>query len=227
MEQRLQAVASQQAYDAGAMQGSNGNPIVPFQGKEDVEMQDVQTYLGGHEGEDSTNSSSIIQKPRPPDTVDNGSATVKASIKPPPPPAISKDTSATELRVQLPSFVAQLTSETSSGPPKEPVQSPVAIRTPVVQTPGTYPPLFPVLNPGLVQPSPVKKKYSLGEYMSLRKDKAEPSSTGDKPSHSSPVLSHETKPLVGADEAILVGDERRAVVGTPKQEAQSPTDERN
>lgn len=227
MEQRLQAVASQQAYDTGAMQGSNGHRIVPFQGKEDVEMQDVQTCLGGHEGKDSTNSCSTIQKPRPPDSVDNGSATVKASIKAPPPPAISKDTSATELRMQLPSFVAQLTSETSSGSPKEPVQSPVAIRTPVIQTPGTYPPLFPVSNPGLVQPSPVKKKYSLGEYMSLRKDKVEPASTGDKPLHSSPVLSHETKPLVGAGDVKLVRDESSAVVGSPKQEAESPTDVRN
>ncbi|KAI4178591.1 MAG: hypothetical protein LQ346_007390, partial [Caloplaca aetnensis] len=225
MEQRVQALASQEAYETDATHKFNGHRNGPLQGKEEVEIRNGQNFLDCHAGEDVANSSSTVHKSRAPDTVDNGSAVIGASTKHPPPPATSKDTSATELRMQLQSFVTQLTSETLSGNSREPVQSPVRMRTPLVQAPATYPPPFPLLNSGPVQPSPVKKKYSLGEYMSLRKDKGEPSSTGDKPSRRSPVFSHETKLLAGSDE-VKTRDEGGAIVETPKQKAESPLEAR-
>lgn len=225
MEQRLQAAASQPDQNADQARLPNGAHIVPPQIREDVEMQDAQHSLG-RSAEDTT-SNSPIEKPRPPDATGIRADAAKASIKLPPPPLLNHDLRATDLRVQLPSSAVQFPTESWSASPKDTTQSPITMRSPFVQTPGIHPPLFPLSNAGLVQPSPVKKKYSLGEYMSRRKDKTEPPSTGEKASNSSPVLSQgSAKPSVGPDDEKGVKEEGgSAIVDTPKQELGNPIEE--
>ncbi|KAI4120483.1 MAG: hypothetical protein LQ338_006993 [Usnochroma carphineum] len=226
MEQRAQAIVTQQRGSTDAVQAHEGSRIEPVRFEADVDMQDVQRSPDHTEG--NTTSQTPLKKPRRPDAVDNGSDATRASIKPPPPPPFSNNLPATELRVRPPSPAAEFFHERSSASPKDATQSPVTARPPFIQTSGSYPPLLPVSNPAFPQPSPVKKKYSLGEYISRQKAKTEPSSNGERPPNSSPVLSQAAiKPPVGLDEAKSVKDEGSVFVGTPKQEIgdQDPTDE--
>ncbi|KAL8702472.1 MAG: hypothetical protein Q9201_004344 [Fulgogasparrea decipioides] len=216
MEQRLQAEARQKEIIVGPTQASNGQP------GEDTEMQDVQLGLTGIA--EPTTDSSPMQKPRPPDGSGTQSEGTNPQIKPPPPPQPSNGHNAIGLRVQLPSPASQLGGDAFSASPRDVAHSPVATRSPFVPVSGTYPPLFPTSSSTIIQPSPVKKKVSLGEYMSRRR---EPSSTGEKPSNSSPVLSQGPikPPLVGIDEARGTAEEGSVIVNTPKVE--DPSSEEN
>ncbi|KAL8812774.1 MAG: hypothetical protein Q9223_000848 [Gallowayella weberi] len=215
MEQRLQMEARQQANLGGTMQESNGNLVGRCQIGEDVEMQDVAPSLSYATTE--TANGSPVSKPRPPDHAGSRMESADTLIKPPPPSLPSNGYRPTELQVQLPSSISQPGSDAISASPRDIGQSPVVARSPFVQTLSTYPPLVSSSTSNVVQPSPVKKKVSLGEYMSRRGNKAEAPSTGDKPSNSSPVLPpvpvkslldiHGTKGVV--DEGpVVTGDAR-------------------
>lgn len=227
LEQRLQG---RQRF--ATPQEPNGDRTMPVQIKEDVEMQDVQPGIDRTGNEMANNST--VQKPRPPGTENNqADDSLKTSIYPVPAPLSSKDHHATGLQVQLPSQPPLLLSETSSASPKDVSQSPVTTRllppfAPPVP-PSTYPPLHPppVNSTGMPQPSPAKKKYSLGEYMSRLQHKTEPpSSAGDKASQSSPVLSLDpAKPPIGLDHQRSIKDEGAAIVDTPRQEVRDPMEE--
>lgn len=218
MEQRHQAEVSQLALQTVAAQETNGSAMMPSQSGNDDGMQDVQhsiSYIA-----EAVTTTSPLQKSRPPDETGPRMEVVYAQTKLPPPPQFSNGNHMNGLHVQLPSPTPQLGTDAFSGSPRDITQSPIAQRSPFIQTPGTYPSLFSSSSSTLVQPSPVKKKVSLGEYMSRRR---EPSSTGEKPSNSSPVLSQgPLKPLAGIEEAkAVVAEEGSAIVdrltkeGTP------------
>ncbi|KAL8838221.1 MAG: hypothetical protein Q9170_002211 [Blastenia crenularia] len=214
LEQRIQAAASHQGRIDETTPEVNTTRVVAPHIKDDQEMQDAQPDVNGPVEEAGSNPP--IRKPRPPDTMGNREEGV---IKPPPPPTFPNGTRATALRVRLPSPVAQLGSDPPSGSPKDLSQSPTMARSPFVQASGTYPPLFPNSNLNMVQPSPVKKKVSLGEYMSRRNNRTEPPAAGEKPSNGSPVLLHDlVKPPLEIDEPKSIIDHGSAVVDTPKQE---------
>ncbi|KAL8735226.1 MAG: hypothetical protein Q9166_001102 [cf. Caloplaca sp. 2 TL-2023] len=226
MEQRLQAEVRPQESPLQPMQESSENTVVPSQAGEDVQMQDAQANPDHAVME--TKNGSPIEKPRPPDDACSRTEGANAQIKPPPPPHFSNGYRATDLRVQLPPSMPQPAIEGISTSPRDVGQSPVAVRSPSVQMPSTYPPLFSTSTSNIVQPSPVKKKVSLGEYMSRRGNKAEAASTRDKPSNSSPVLPQvPVKPLAGLDEVKGVVDEASAVVDTSRREDGNPIEEKD
>ena len=73
-----------------------------------------------------------------------------------------------ELRVQLPSKPSVPLDSDSNTPQMETLTSAIP-QSPFVQNSASYPSLFSNSSSSLVQPSPIKKKVSLGEYFSRRK----------------------------------------------------------
>ncbi|KAL8780487.1 MAG: hypothetical protein Q9213_006447 [Squamulea squamosa] len=223
MEQRLETEARQQQAPAVPVQDTNGNMANLARTKMGIEMQDTQSGLS----RTATNMTdgSPIQKPRPPDDLDVHMESANAQFMPPPPPQLCNGFGATDLRVQLPSPTPQPGSDGLSASPKDIGQSPVTVRSPFIQTPSSYPPLFSSSASSMVQPSPVKKKVSLGEYMSRRGNKLEATSAGDKPSNISPVLSHlPVKPLAGVQEAKSDLDETSTVMEPSKKDGNPSED---
>ncbi|CAL8580801.1 hypothetical protein XPA_006519 [Xanthoria parietina] len=222
MEQRLQTEAYQRQETVETMRESDGNVVASSEAGEDIEMQDVQSSLS--RATTKTINGSPIQKPRPPDDPSSRMESVGTQFKPPLPPQSSNGYRATDLRVQLPSSIAQAGEDGISASPRDFGQSTVTLRSPSMQTPSSYPPLFSTSTSSMVQPSPVKKKVSLGEYMSRRSNKAEAPSAGEKPTNSSPILSHSVKPLAPLHEAKSDLDEGSQVVETPKREDENPVE---
>ena len=199
---------------------------------EDIEMHDVG--LGVTLNPDSLPSDLPVEKPRPPDQAmilpDPAAA---GDTKSPPLPSILNDVKppdvqprstngfrSTDLRVQLPA-TPQLHQENSepsitATPSSLVPQSPFSYTA--NHTPNSYPPLFPAAVSNHVQPSPVKKKVSLGEYMSRKK--TESHSAAEKHASSSPVLQqHPIKPLAGIEEGVKdLAMEGSAIADTPKKE---------
>ncbi|KAL8914540.1 MAG: hypothetical protein Q9171_000893 [Xanthocarpia ochracea] len=224
MEQRLQTEARQRQDAIASMQESNCNLNVSSLAGEDIQMQDVQSSLS-HAATETTDGSPI-QKPRPPDDPGTRTESANAQIKPPPPPQSSNGYRGTDLRVQLPSAIPQPGSDNISASPRDIGQSPMTIRSPFVQTPSSYPPLFSTPSSNIIQPSPVKKKYSLGEYMSRRGNKAEVPSAGDAPANGSPELSHvsSVKPLASVHEPKSVIGQGGTVTEPLRREDGNPTE---
>lgn len=192
----------------------------------------------------STNSP--VEKPRPPDdspmAFDASAPTQTPILKPPPLPQAWSHPSPSErkqsingfrtadLRVQLPP------KQLFSGAPTTPltIGTPGSISTsiaqsPVLQTPSACPLFFSVPTSNLVQPSPVKKKLSLGDYMSRRsshKVDTPTSATAPSPTApgSSPTMTHTT--LKSSDSTIEEAKENitegSAVMETPKVEPGDP-----
>ncbi|KAL8874043.1 MAG: hypothetical protein Q9174_000583 [Haloplaca sp. 1 TL-2023] len=210
-EQRIQAENSRSAMQSSVVHQMKDSSIAPGFSGVDTEMQEVD-YSSGQTAEAAA-ISSPVQKPRPPDAADARVEATNTQSMSPPALESSARNPTRGLRVQLPA--PQLGPDALSGSPKDIVQSPIAQRPPFIQTPGTYPPLFTPAS-SLVQPSPVKKKVSLGEYMSRRREPS--SSSGEKPSNNSPVLSHgPPKPLDGIEEARSVaGGEDTTMVDSPR-----------
>ncbi|KAL8769716.1 MAG: hypothetical protein Q9209_004332 [Squamulea sp. 1 TL-2023] len=217
MEQRLETEARQQQATAVPVQDANGNMVVPSRTGVGIEMQDTQS--GFSRTATKITDGSPIEKLRPPDDLGVHTENANAQYMPPPPTQLSNGFRATDLRVQLPSLTPQPGSDGLSASPKDIGQSPVTVRSPFIQTPSSYPPLFSSSTSSTVQPSPVKKKVSLGEYMSRRGNKMEATSTGERPSNSSPVLSHvPVKPLAGVQEAKGDFDEASTVTEASKKD---------
>ncbi|KAL8679896.1 MAG: hypothetical protein Q9186_003866 [Xanthomendoza sp. 1 TL-2023] len=220
MEQRLHTEARRQANLSGPMQESNGNPVGQCRVGEDIDMQDVPSSLS-HATTETANGPPI-PNPRPPDDAGSRTENANAQIKPPPPPLSSNGHRASELQIQLPSSMPQSGNDAISASPRDIGQSPVATRSPFVQTPSTYPPPFSSSTSNMVQPSPVKKKVSLGEYMSRRGNKMEAPSTGERASNSSPVLPPVfVKPLPGILETKGVVDEGKGMVNDAREEVRN------
>lgn len=191
-------------------------------------------------------SNSPVEKPRPPDespVPSDASAPAQTPIlKPPslpqawslPSPSERKPSMngfrTADLRVQLPPkqlFSGAPTTPFVVGTPGS-ISSSIA-QSPVLQTPSAYPPLFSTSTSNLVQPSPVKKKLSLGDYMSRRSShKVDTSTIAAVPpataAGSSPTITHTTlKPLeTTIEEAKENITEGSAVMDTPKAELGDP-----
>lgn len=99
-------------------------------------------------------------------------------------------------------------------------------QSPFIQTPSAYPSLFSSATTMIVQPSPIKKKLSLGDYMSRRSNSRveAPSSTAEKQDSSSPTMQHTAlKPSSAlAEEAKAHDMEGSAIVETPVKEDVDP-----
>ena len=132
--------------------------------------------------------------------------TSAADIKPPPPwPSSHAMHLASEqsrpangfrpndLRVQLPQQPTVLPDSASSAVVDTPTST--VAHSPFSQNPSNYPPPFTSSSSNLVQPSPVKKKLSLGDYMSRRKGSH---SITEKPTSNSPIMQHGTLKAVGS-----------------------------
>ncbi|KAL8671067.1 MAG: hypothetical protein Q9168_004415 [Polycauliona sp. 1 TL-2023] len=221
MEQRLQTEAHQRPDPVGPMQESDGNAVVSSEAREDIEMQDVASSLK-FVATKSTNGPPV-QKPRPPDDPTTQMENANTHFRPPLPPQATNGYRATDLRVQLPPSLPQPSGDGISASPRDIGQSPVAARSPFIQTPSTYPSFFSSAASNIVQSSPAKKKVSLGEYMSRRSNKAEALSTGEKPASSSPILSHSVKPLAALQEGKSDPDENSHAVGPPRMEDENAT----
>ena len=147
-----------------------------------------------------TSPSPTMEKPRPPDSSpkdpeDTTNDSIEA-LRPPPlptnnlngPPSSSSGFRNTDLRVMLPS------NTLTNGVPPTPL---AAGQSPVVQTPSAT--LTPSLPNNLVQPSPIKKKISLNDYISRRGSTYEKS---DTPTIGGPASSKEEEKEGGTNSPL-------------------------
>jgi len=191
-------------------------------------------------------SNSPVEKPRPPDespmASDASAPSQTPILKPPPLPQAWSLPSPSErkqsingyrtadLRVQLPP------KQLFSGAPMTPsvIGTPGSIsgsiaQSPILQTPGGHPPLFSAPISNLVQPSPVKKKLSLGDYMSRKNSHkvdtpttvtaTPPTAPGSSPTMTHTMLKPSESTIEEAKENITEGS---AVMETPKVEPGDP-----
>ena len=198
---------------------------------EDVDMHDVG--LGVTLDPGSLPTDLPVQKPRPPDHALVLPAHPEAEgNRPPDLPPVPVDLRlagvsspmngfrSADLRVQLPS-APQLPLENSESSITA-TPGTIVSRSPLLQTPthtsNSYPPLFSASTLNHVQPSPVKKKVSLSDYMSRKK--TESHSVAEKHASSSPILQHHhIRPFAGTDEGVKeLAREGSAMAEVPKIE---------
>lgn len=121
-----------------------------------------------------------------------------------------------DLRVQLPSKPSVPTDFAPNTPLIETPTSSVP-QPPFAQNSASHPSLLSSSSSNLVQPSPIKKKVSLGEYFSRRKG-SQPAT--EMPASSSPTMQHGTLKHLGS----MNGEPKNgamhgsAIVETPKEE---------
>ena len=124
-----------------------------------------------------------------------------------------------DLRVQLPLKPSVPTDTTSNTSLIETPTSTVP-QSPFVQNSASYPPLLSNSSSSTVQPSPIKKKVSLNEYLSKLKGSQPPS---DIPASSSPIMQHGTlrnfASLMGeAKDSAMHGSD---IMETPREDHES------
>ncbi|KAL9595610.1 MAG: hypothetical protein Q9219_006347 [cf. Caloplaca sp. 3 TL-2023] len=222
MEQRMQ-VASQQRRNIQAARDPDKNGAGLARSSDEEETQDAGQDTD-RPVDDMTNKVPIL-KPRPPDEAVSQAENTSTAINKPPLKLLRASETIT-LSVQLPPPAAKLANDVSLGSPGDITQSPVAAPSPFLATSGIHPALFPVANASMVQPSPVKKKVSLVEYMSRRNNKTEPPSTGERSSNSSPVLLHEpVRPPLEIYEQQGAVNQGNAVTDTLNREDSYSTEE--
>ena len=161
--------------------------LVPPQVHQDIEMQDAgsgQLLLSAHEPSDSLlsiASSSAELKP-PPLWPSNGlHATAEQSRH-------VNGFRINELRVQLPSKPSLSVDSAANTPLMETPASAIT-QPPFVHNPASYPSLISNSSSNIVQPSPIKKRVSLGEFLSRRKG-SQPAA--EIPASSSPTMQQGT-----------------------------------
>lgn len=152
--------------------------------------------------------------------------TVIAEIKPPPPWPTGEQSRpvngyrSNELRVQLPPKPS-LSSDSSLNTPLVETPTSIASQSPFVHNAASHPSSFSHASSSLVQPSPIKKKVSLGEYISRQKG-SQP--TTDIPASSSPTMLQgdlRTSTMTSSDSKD--GETRRdAEVELPRKEVNDP-----
>ena len=157
--------------------------LIPPQMHEDTEMQDAgheQPSLSVHVSTDSPlpiPSNSPELKP-PPLWPSNG---LEAAAEQ---PQLINGFRINDLRVQLPSKPSLPADSASSTPLMETPNSAI-IQSPFVQNSASFSSLLSSSSSNLVQPSPIKKKVSLGEYFSRRKG-SQPAT--EMPASNSPIM---------------------------------------
>ena len=194
--------------------GDSGK-LDPSQMRDDTEMHDAGSGLSSlstHASTDSPlRSPSNTIEPKPPLLWhSNGLQTAAEQSQP------VNGFRANDLRVQLPSKPSILTDSTSNTPLIETPTSAVP-QSPFVQNSASYPFLFSSPSSNVVQPSPIKKKVSLGEYFSRRKG-SQPAT--EMPASSSPTMQHRTLKHLGnmngePKDGAIHGS---AIVETPKED---------
>ena len=155
------------------------------QAHEDTEMQDPGSGQSSLSAQASTEcilptSSNAAEVKPPPLWPSNG---LQAAAEQPRP---INGFRTNDLRVQLPSKPSVLTDSASNTPLIETPTSVIPL-SPFVQNSASYPSLPSNSSSNLVQPSPIKKKVSLGEYISRRKG-SQPAT--EMPASSSPTMQH-------------------------------------
>lgn len=190
----------------------------------DVEMQDAGS---GHRPpsvsatEDATSNTSVTH------LLDNRSTI--AEPKPPPPPLWPTDEQSrpvngyrtTELKVQLPLKPSFSSDSTSNTPLVETPTSTVS-QLPITQLSTAIPLSFPHSLSSVVQPSPIKKKVSLGEYFASRRKGSQvavESQTSGSPTMQQGVLKPSSLTNGISREAEMQGS---VVVDMPKGEESNP-----
>lgn len=194
--------------------GDSGN-LVPPQMHEEPEMQDAgsgQSSLSAPASADillHTRSNTAELKP-PPLWSSNGLQAVAEQSRP------INGFRADDLRVQLPSKPSIPTDSASNTPL---IETPTSVipQSPFVQNSASYPSLFSSSSSNLVQPSPIKKKVSLGEYFSRLKG-SQPAT--EMPASSSPTIQHGALKHLGSlnGEPKDVAVHGSTIVETPKEE---------
>lgn len=200
----------------------------------DVEMRDVDpepTQNSPNNPPDMT-----VEKPRPPDepcsTSDPSPLGRGLSIKPLPPPWPSSGPGGSDpssnpstgyrlvdLRVQLPPtpLFSSNTNITTPGSGTTSTGIPIA-QSPSILDSHSYPPPFPPSVAQVVQPSPVKKKLSLGDYMSRKGHKVDTSSAEKGQQANSPTTPQTT---TIKEQTPKIGSDAPAIAESPKTEDQS------
>ena len=229
-----------QGWQHHAPDGSGGPPPRPVEAlsSADVLMQDASA--SAHTEYPSVSSQSPVQRPRPPGVLSELSETPESvASKPPLPkwPASSSDRSSVQNLPTAGPHSSGLHVKPPSAPPPPHINTSDTImsdtptsatnNSPFAQTLNSHAIHFPPSSvAGLAQPSPAKKKVSLGEYMSRRGNHRSEStaSATEKSTVGSPVHQHATaKPLSNVDEeGKVVVMEGSAIVDTPKKEAPDP-----
>lgn len=202
--------------------GDSGKLISP-QVHEETQAQDVtseKSSLSAHASTDSLlHAPSNTTELKPPPLWPSNALQAAAEQSPPINGCRSND-----LRVQLPSKPSVPTDYASN---TSLIETPASAlpQSPFVQNSASYPSLFPNSSSTLVQPSPIKKKVSLGEYFSRRKG-SQPAT--EMPASSGPTMQHGTLKHQGS----INGEPRdgamhgSAIVEMPKEEYDSmPTEE--
>lgn len=205
------------SLDRSSRLEANGDPgkLAPPQMHQDIEMQDQgsgQSSLSAHPSTDSifhAPSNAAELKP-PPLWPSNGLQAAAEQSRP------INGFRTNDLRVQLPSKPSVLTDSASNTPL---IETPTSIvpQSPFVQNSASYPSLLSNSSSNLVQPSPIKKKVSLGEYFSRRKG-SQPAT--EMPASSSPTMQHGMLKHLGS----MNGESKNgamhgsAIVETPKEE---------
>lgn len=215
-----------QPYTSGLMD-MNGRMEIDAapvqQTDDDVDMQDARLDHVSPSGDPSSNPP--VERIRPPDVPsivsDHPPQSHSSLFKPPPPPwPISNNVLPPNgyMRVQIPPTPSFSTNPASI------LVTPGAFPTSLAQSPSgrsssSYPPVLSSLSaPSVVQPSPVKKKLSLGDYMSRRSNhKIETPGTVSDKTGSSPTMQQSLLKLLG-EEAKGNEMEVGAIVETPSRE---------
>ncbi|MCJ1277203.1 hypothetical protein MMC21_005013 [Puttea exsequens] len=122
-----------------------------------------------------------------------------------------------DLRVQLPVKMT-ITSDSTSNTPLVETPTSAVPQSPFTQTQPVFPPSFQHSSSNLVQPSPAKKKVSLGEYFSRRKGSqpaTEAQTSSSPPIHQSTFKAAVTATNGESKDTAMVDS---AFVDTPKKE---------
>ena len=187
----------------------------PSQAHLDTEIPEVRAVPSPASMHTSLSDPSA-HNPRPPED-----DTVPADIKPPPPwPAAEKSRPLngfrqSNLHVQMPTK-PNLPSDITVNSPLVETPTSAMPQSPFAQHPTAFPPSFPHSASSLVQPSPIKKKISLGEYFNQRK--------GSQPTTEITTVSPQLQQAAfkAAGETKDVAMQGSAIVDTPKQEESDP-----
>ncbi|KAA6414715.1 MAG: hypothetical protein FRX48_01465 [Lasallia pustulata] len=215
--------------DTSGMMDTNGgmepDSAPAQQTHEDVEMQEAHLDYERPSGVPSSNLP--VERLRPPDTppITSDNPPHSNFFKPPPPPWPTSNNAlppngyrVADMRVQLPPTPSFSTNPASILVAPNSFSSSLA-QSPSSRSSNSYPPLASSLSaPSIVQPSPVKKKLSLGDYMSRRSNhKVEtPGTVGDRMG-SSPTMSQSLlKPLGEETKGNEIGE--ATIVETPVRE---------
>ena len=197
---------------------SNGQHVTgtdnvdPTQGHQDTEMQDVGSVQPPTTTHMSSSEASS-HNARPPDD-----DPITADMKPPAveQPRPLNGFRQNNLHVQMPTKPNMTSDLTVSSPLVETPTSAIP-QSPFASHTTAFPPSFSHSSSSLVQPSPIKKKVSLGEYFSRRKG-SQPAT--EMTSTSSPPMQQGAfKPAGESKDASMQGS---AIVDTPKREESDP-----